>query len=75
MAIEKKPHKEIINKPVVTKEGKKLGTIRDVTFETRTGELIHMVLKDITPYSNQLNLVVQFIYHTLTHSQNQHPLT
>ena len=56
MAIEKKPHKEIINKPVVTKEGKKLGTIRDVTFETRTGELIHMVLKDITPYSNQLNL-------------------
>ena len=56
MAIEKKPHKEIINKPVVTKEGKKLGTIRDVTFETRTGELIHMVLRDITPYSNQLNL-------------------
>jgi len=56
MAIEKKPHKEIINKPVVTKEGKKLGTIRDVTFETRTGELIHMVLRDTTPYSNQLNL-------------------
>ncbi|VVB78669.1 PRC-barrel domain protein [uncultured archaeon] len=56
MAIEKKPHKEIINKPVVTKEGKKLGTIRDVTFETRTGELIHMVLRDPTPYSNQLNL-------------------
>lgn len=56
MAIEKKPHKEIINKPVVTKEGKKLGIIRDITFETRTGELIHMVLKDTTPYSNQLNL-------------------
>ena len=56
MVIDKKPHKEIINKPVVTKEGKKLGVIRDVTFETRTGELIHMVLKDITPYSNQLNL-------------------
>ena len=56
MAIEKKPHKEIINKPVVTKEGRKLGTIRDVTFETRTGELIHLVLKDTTPYSRQLNL-------------------
>ncbi|MEK6859487.1 MAG: PRC-barrel domain-containing protein [Nanoarchaeota archaeon] len=56
MAIEKKPHKEIINKPVVTKEGKKLGIIRDITFETRTGELIHMVLKDVTPYANQLNL-------------------
>jgi len=56
MAIEKKPHKEIINKPVVTKEGRKLGVIRDITFETRTGELIHIVLKDPTPYSNQLNL-------------------
>lgn len=56
MAIEKKPHKEILNKPVVTKEGRKLGTIKDITFETRTGELIHIVLKDTTPYSNQLNL-------------------
>ncbi|MFA5258942.1 MAG: PRC-barrel domain-containing protein [Candidatus Pacearchaeota archaeon] len=56
MAIEKKPHKEIINKPVVTKEGRKLGVIKDITFETRTGELIHIVLKDSTPYSNQLNL-------------------
>jgi sporulation protein YlmC with PRC-barrel domain len=56
MAIEKRPHKEIINKPVVTKEGRKLGVIRDITFETRTGELIHIVLKDSTPYSNQLNL-------------------
>ncbi|MFA5856628.1 MAG: PRC-barrel domain-containing protein [Candidatus Pacearchaeota archaeon] len=56
MAIDKKPHKEIINKPVVTKEGRKLGVIKDITFETRTGELIHLVLKDSTPYSNQLNL-------------------
>ncbi len=56
MAIEKKPHKEIINKPVVTKEGRKLGAIKDITFETRTGELIHIVLKDPTPYSRQLNL-------------------
>lgn len=56
MVIEKKPHKEIINKPVVTKEGRKLGVIKDITFETRTGELIHIVLKDSTPYSNQLNL-------------------
>ncbi len=56
MAIEKKPHREILNKPVVTKEGRKLGIIKDITFETRTGELIHLVLKDATPYSNQLNL-------------------
>jgi len=56
MTIDKKPHKEILGKSVVTKEGKKLGVIKDITFETRTGELIHIVLKDSTPYSNQLNL-------------------
>ncbi|MFH1358900.1 MAG: PRC-barrel domain-containing protein [archaeon] len=56
MTIEKKPHKEILSKPVVTKEGKKLGIVKDITFETRTGELIHLVIKDPTPYSNQLNL-------------------
>ena len=56
MAIEKKPHKEILGKPVVTKEGKKLGIVKDVTFETRTGELIHIVLKDSTEYSRQLDL-------------------
>ena len=56
MAIEKKPHKEILSKPVVTKEGKKLGVVKDITFETRTGELIHIVLKDSTFYANQLNV-------------------
>jgi sporulation protein YlmC with PRC-barrel domain len=56
MAIDKKPHKEILNKPVVTKEGKKLGIVKDLTFETRTGELIHLVLKDCSPYATQLSL-------------------
>ncbi len=56
MAIEKKPHKEILNKAVVTKEGKKLGIVKDITFETRTGELIHVVLKDPTSYTIQLGL-------------------
>ena len=56
MAIEKRPHREILGKHVVTKEGRKLGIIKDITFETRTGELIHLVLTNITPYSNKLNL-------------------
>ena len=56
MSIEKKPHKEILTKPVVTKEGKKLGVIKDITFETRTGELIHIIIKDPSEYSAQLNL-------------------
>lgn len=56
MAIDKKPHREILSKPVVTKEGRKLGVVRDITFETRTGELIHLVLREPSSYSNQLNL-------------------
>ena len=53
---DKKPHKEILGKQVVTKEGRKLGVVKDITFETRTGELIHLVLKEQTPYVSQLNL-------------------
>jgi sporulation protein YlmC with PRC-barrel domain len=56
MAIEKRPHKEILTKPVVTKEGRKLGVVKDITFETRTGELIHIVIKEPSPYTSQLNL-------------------
>ena len=56
MANGKKPHKEILAKPVVTKEGKKLGIVKDITFETRTGELIHLVLKDPSLYCDKLSL-------------------
>ena len=56
MTIEKRPHKEILNKPIVTKEGKKLGVVKDITFETRTGELIHLVIKEPSQHTSQLNL-------------------
>jgi sporulation protein YlmC with PRC-barrel domain len=56
MAIEKKTLKEVMGKLIVTKEGKRLGIVQDVTFETRTGELIHLVVKDPTPYTRSLNL-------------------
>jgi sporulation protein YlmC with PRC-barrel domain len=56
--LEKRPLKEIIGKLVVTKEGKRLGIVKDITFETRTGELIQIVLKDPTPYTRNLNLEV-----------------
>ena len=56
MVIEKQPHKEILGKAAVTKEGKRLGNVRDITFETRTGELIHLVLKDPTIHAAELNL-------------------
>jgi sporulation protein YlmC with PRC-barrel domain len=56
MVAEKKPLKDIISRTVVTKEGKKLGVVKDITFETRTGELIQIVLKDPTPYTKNLNV-------------------
>jgi sporulation protein YlmC with PRC-barrel domain len=56
MALDKKPFREIVGKLVVTKEGKRLGLVKDITFETRTGELIQIVVKDATPYTKNLNL-------------------
>lgn len=58
MGFEKKPLKEIINKLVVTKEGKRLGMVKDVTFETNTGELIQLLLREPTPYTRNLNLEI-----------------
>ena len=56
--IEKKPFSELLGKLVVTKDGKRLGLLKDITFETRVGELIQLVLRDPTPYIKNLNLEV-----------------
>ncbi|MEK6889543.1 MAG: PRC-barrel domain-containing protein [Nanoarchaeota archaeon] len=58
MALDKKPLREIIGKLIVTKEGKRLGMVKDITFETRTGELIQVVVKDPTTYTRSLNLEI-----------------
>ena len=54
--MDKRPFGELIGKLVVTKEGKRLGIVKDITFETRTGELIQLVVKDPTPYTKSLTL-------------------
>jgi sporulation protein YlmC with PRC-barrel domain len=43
---------------VVTKEGKRLGFVKDITFESRTGELLQLLLKDPTPYTKNLNIEI-----------------
>lgn len=65
MPLEKRPLRSIVNKLVVTKEGKRLGFVKDVTFETRTGELIHLILKEPTPYARNLNLEISQTRETL----------
>ncbi|MBU2472974.1 PRC-barrel domain-containing protein [Patescibacteria group bacterium] len=56
MQVNKNLFSSIISKMIVTKEGKRLGFIKDITFETRSGELINLVVKDPTLYTKNLNL-------------------
>lgn len=54
--MDKKPFKALLGKQIVTREGKRLGIVKDITFEARTGELIYIVLKDLTTYTSNLSL-------------------
>ena len=56
MAEDKKFSRQIVGKTVVSKSGKKFGEVGDILFETKTGELIHMVLANPTSYSAKLEL-------------------
>ena len=56
MQNEKNPFSALLGKMIVTKEGKRLGFVKDVTFETKSGELINLVVKDSTLYTRNLNL-------------------
>ena len=56
MADDKKFSKELIGKTVVSKAGKRFGEVGDIIFEAKSGELIHMVLKSPTSYTDKLEL-------------------
>lgn len=53
---DKKYSKQIIGKIIVSKTGKRFGEVADVAFEPRTGELIHLILKNPTGYTEGLEL-------------------
>lgn len=53
---DKRHSKHIIGKRVVTKTGKVFGTVNNIVFETRTGELLQLALKDATGYCEGLDL-------------------
>ena len=52
----KKFSKQLIGKTVVSKAGKRFGEVGDIIFETKSGELIHMVLENPTIYTEKLEL-------------------
>lgn len=56
MAEEKRFSKQILGRTVVSKAGKRFGEVGDVIFEASTGELIHIVLRNMTPYAQQMDL-------------------
>ena len=45
-----------MGKGVVRKTGKRFGEVGDIIFETKSGELIHLVLTNPTPYTDKLEL-------------------
>ena len=53
---EKKFSKKLLGKTVVSKTGKKFGEVGDIIFETKSGELIHVVLANPTSYTMKMEL-------------------
>ena len=53
---DKKYSKQILGKTVVSKAGKKFGEVGDLIFEVSSGELIHLLLKNPTSYTDKMEL-------------------
>ncbi len=53
---ERFPSRKIIGKTIVSKTGKTFGKVDDIIFETRTGELIYIILNNPTTYSSTFDL-------------------
>jgi sporulation protein YlmC with PRC-barrel domain len=53
---DKKFSRQLIGKTIVSKTGKRFGEVGDIIFETKSGELIHMVVSNPTSYTEKLEL-------------------
>ena len=53
---DKKFSKQLIGKIVVSKTGKRFGEVGDIIFETRSGELINIILGNPTTYTEKMEL-------------------
>ena len=53
---EKRFAKQLMGKTVVSKTGKRFGEVGDIIFETKSGELIHIILTNPTQYTEKLEL-------------------
>ena len=48
--------RELLGKTVVSKSGKKFGEVGDMIFEVGSGELIHIVLRNPTTYTERMEM-------------------
>ncbi len=48
--------RQLLGREIVTKTGKKFGFVGDLLFETRSGEVVHLVVKNPTGYCEGLEL-------------------
>ncbi|MBI2106800.1 PRC-barrel domain-containing protein [Candidatus Woesearchaeota archaeon] len=53
---DRKYSKQLLGKTIVSKTGKKFGEAADIEFEMKTGEIIHILLKNPTGYCEGLEL-------------------
>jgi sporulation protein YlmC with PRC-barrel domain len=56
MVDEKIYSKEFMGKTIVSKSGKKFGDVGDLIFEVGSGELIHLLLRNRTSYTDRMEL-------------------
>ena len=56
MEKEKSYSKDLLGKTAVSKMGKKFGEVGDLVFEVGSGELIHLVLRNPTSYTDRMEL-------------------
>mgnify|MGYP006423643781 CR=1 FL=1 len=52
----KKFSKALLGKTIVSKTGKRFGEVGDLIFETKSGELIHIVVNNPSTYTEKLEL-------------------
>ena len=46
----------ILGRMVISNKGRKLGEVGDIIFDVRTGEILHIVLKNPSGYVNSMGL-------------------
>ncbi len=56
MLTDKISSKQLLNKTVLSKSGRKFGEVGDLVFETRTGEIIYLLLTRPTGFAKSFDL-------------------